>query len=1000
MSSARIATARARARAGVLGGVALISFLAAFTTGALADWTATAPPTAIGAELASVDGRAGAVRWQTRLAADASEQAAAAASVLDREVAAHGATWARSVASAAVAVGGAAATADASGLVLLADPDLPERAELVAGDWGAGAAEGALQAGAAERLGVTVGDVLAVGDDAAPVTVTGLWQAADPTDPAWFGDPFAAAGAEGDAVGPLLVDESVLAEVPAAVFARWTATVPPGRADLDALRALGASIPDVAPALQDDPAMGDTGIAEAGDLDSTLARLLVAAAAARAISPLPLALAAIAAVAALWRLAALLAESRRGETVLLRARGATANRLAASTAAEAVWASLPAAAVGALLAEALLGFVRPGEPRASTAAWAAAGAVVAVAVALLAGVARRGARRPLVRGAGDEPGRAARGGAIGGTVLLVALAGLALWRLLSLGSPLVVGRDGVNVDPLAASAPVLVLLALALVALVLSRPAGAVAARAAARRPRLSPALPMRRLARAPELYAAATLTTVIGVASLTLAAALAGAWHATDARAAALRTGGDVRVELAGRALVTGADPLASAAPFADLAGVDADMPALRTEVRVGSDARELVAVDAASLAAITGDLPGTAQAAGLASAAEEPGGIPLPEGAGRLAVDVTVAAVSAAPGEIAVSAWLLGPHGAATVLDLGGVPLAAGGGKLSAALPSAPGLTLIGIEARRPNVEGAGDPRVTVVGVQVDGSPLADAPTGDIELSARTPSGRVVAATVDGPVPVVLDAGLAAAILADPGDEFDFRIVAGGSEVHALVIATAPALPGGGAILADLGATQAAAFGAGGGVPEHAERWLASESPEQVADTLDREQPLPLSASTRTDASTEGVVGPAVDALAWGAAGAVAFAIAAFAALVAAIGRSRAGELAVLRALGMPARAQGRSRFAELAVAAVGAIAGGLVVGLGVAALVVPVLARAAVPGARETLLVSGGGEWAWLLGAVVVTALLALGVAAASAATTAARARHAVRHGEEAS
>ncbi|QEO15246.1 hypothetical protein FLP10_13045 [Agromyces intestinalis] len=1002
MASARIAAARTRARVGVLAGVALISFLAAFTTGALADWTATAPSTAIGEGLAAVDGRAGAVRWQTRLAADAPAQAEAAASVLDRELAADGAVWARSVAAepvAARAAGTADTVADAPGLVLVADPDVPGRAQLLDGEWASGPTGGALQADAAGRLGVDVGDVIAIGDGTTAITVTGLWRATDATDPAWFGDPFAAAGGTADAVGPLVVDESVVADLRAAVFVRWTATVPPGPADADALRALGASISEVEPALRDDPAVGDSGIAESGGLEATLVRLLAAAAAARAIAPLPLAIAAIAAIAALWRLGALLAEARRGETVLLRARGATGTQLATGTAAEALWVALPAAALGALLAEALLALLRPGEPRTAVAAWIAAGAVVVAAVALLAGVARRAAARPLVRGAGDEPGRAVRGGAIGGTVLLAALAALSLWRFLSLGSPLVVGRDGVSVDPLAAAAPVLVLLALALVVLALARPAGMVLERLATRRPGLSPSLPMRRLGRAPELYAAATLTTVIGVASLTLAAALAGAWHATDARTAALRTGGDVRVELAGRDLVTGADPLALVAPFADLEGVDADVPALRTEVRIGSDARELVAVEAATLGTVAAD-DGDAGAnlAAALTGGGAPGGLPLPVGARRISVELAVAAPPGAAGEIAVSAWLLGPQGAATVLELGGLSISAGSGEVSADLP-ATGSALIGIEARRPNLEGAGDPRVTVSAVRIDGTALADAPVGDLALSARTPVGRVAAERADGAVPVVLESGLAAGIRADPGDELVFRIVAGGAEVHARVVAVAPALPGSGALLADLGATQAAAFAAGGAVPEHAERWLASAEPDRVADALDREQPLPLSASTRADVSTAGIVGPAVDALAWGAAGAVAFALAAFAALAAAIGRTRTGELAVLRALGVPPRRQGGARFAELAAAAGGAIVGGVLVGLAVSALIVPALARAAVPGARETLVAPEAGEWAWFAGALLATAVLALGVAAVSAASTAGRARHAVRHGEEA-
>ena len=192
----------------------------------------------------------------------------------------------------------------------------------------------------------------------------------------------------------------------------------------------------------------------------------------------------------------------------------------------------PAAIIGVLAAEAVLALSRPGEMGDWTIAWLVASVVLLSAIAIVAGRAFIDARRPVVRGSGDEVGRAPRTAVAGGALLIAVAAAIALWQFRLYGSPLVTSASGrVDVDPVAVLAPVLVLLALSLLALGLTGPVGAVLERLAAARPALVPALPMRQLARRAALYASASFVTMLAVAGLTLTAAFAGAWQDEAAR-------------------------------------------------------------------------------------------------------------------------------------------------------------------------------------------------------------------------------------------------------------------------------------------------------------------------------------------------------------------------------------------------------------------------------------------------------------------------------------
>ncbi|RZS64172.1 hypothetical protein EV187_2552 [Agromyces ramosus] len=1013
MGATRIAFARAAARAGVLGSIAAVVFLLAGLGTAVVDSLAGSSTSGLRDGLAAATGTDGAVRWQIRVARDPEAQADAAASVLDRMLVPHGVAWSRSVETAPV---DARHGDDPLAAVLLADDGVPGRSELVSGSWPgdadalvAAAADDAmpatLHAGAATALGLAPGDVveLADGDGPRRLVVVGTWRPLDPNEPAWFGEPIVASGAIEGGVGPFVVGDEALVDLPAATVVRWTALVDPPAMTASVATQLRAALPNVEPALRAEEAIGTDGLGASGGLASTLDRLLAGLGAVRAITPLPVLLLAFSGFAALDRLAALLGASRRGETVLLRARGASPWRLAGDAAIEVVVVGIPAAAAGAVAATGLLALVRPGEERSWPVALLAASVALAGALLLTAGRTWRDATRPVVRGAGDEVGRMPRAALAGGVVVVAVAAAVSLWQFRLYGSPLVTGASGaLEVDVVAVLAPVLLLLALSLAALGLTRPIGGLLERAAGRRPGLVPALPMRQLARRAGLYSSASFVAMLGVSGLTLTAVFAGSWQALDAEAAAIRTGGEVRVAYAGRDLVRGEDPDALVDPFAAVDDVSASVPVVRGEARIGSDPTTIVAVPAAELAGVAPGVGAAADATALAAlaAAGESIAPALPPGAEAVTAAVRIEAPAGTPGTVAVSAWVLGAGGAASRLAAGDVDVASGGGITRAVLPDAPGLRLLGFEAALAGSQGAAPVTVEIGDVGVDGAgdagaePGGLAVTGTAELSATSPSGRIrTSGSPAEPVPVLLGAELAARIRAHPGDPLAFRLLTGGADVDAVVAGVVPAVPGVGdaGILADLGTLSGAAFDADAGVPATTEAWLASPEPERVAAALERDRTTALATSTRDDASSAPLIGPAVAALWAGAAGALLFALIAVVALVAALARTRFGEVVVLRALGTPARLQARARFAELAAALSAAAVIGILIGAVTAFATARELARASVAGTPGALPVAAHVAWLpWAAGLVAFLVLSATvgAVAAASVRREASR------------
>ncbi|MBM7829692.1 hypothetical protein JOE59_000397 [Agromyces cerinus] len=998
MGAARTAFARANARVGVLASIAAVVLLLSGLSTAVIDSLAGSSASGLRGSLAEAQGTAGAARWQIRVAQDPEAQADAAASVLDRMISPFDASWSRTIETAPV---DATSGDTAFGAVLLADPEAAERSELVDGSWpeepesiAAADAEGAvpatLHAAAAEALGLAPGDVVDLaGGSARRLLVVGTWLPLEPSDPAWFGEGIIATGATADGAGPFLVAEASALDLPAAIVVRWTALVDSAAVTPDSARLLRSELPDVEPALRAEPAIGADGLSALGGLEATLSRLLASLGAVRAIAPLPILLLAFTGFAALTRLSTLLGAARRGETVLLRARGASAGRLARDTAVEVLAIGIPAAIIGVAGAQALLMATRPGETRDPGTAAVVASVVLVGTLIVVAGRAWLDARRPVVRGAGDEVGRVARGLATGGGVLLVVLAAVAFWQFRLYGSPLVASASGaLEVDPIAVLAPMLVLVALALAALWLTRPIDALLERLAAARPGLVPSLPMRQLARRASLYSAASLVTMLAVAGLTLSAAFSGAWQGIDRTASALATGGEVRVSYAGRDVVQDPDPLALDDGLDGVASITAAGPVYRGDVRIGSDRATVVAMPSGAADRIA---PGTG-AADAAAALEESAaaaGTALPNGTSALDVAVTLAAPAGTDGAVSVSAWFLTEEGAATPTAPVPVDVAAGGGPVSLDVPAAEGLRFIGLGASLAGASGV-DVLVSFGPISLDGSSVAG-PGFEIVpehlLTSKAPNAR---ATLTGggsdPLPVVLSTELAERISADVGGRFAFRVLDGSAEVDAVVAGVLPVVPTAGddGVLADLAAFERYTFDSGAGVPAFGERWIATSEPDVLAAELDREHGSSVIADARSASSSAPFIAPAIAALWIGAAGALLFALISVVALVAALGGSRLGEIVVLRALGVPARTQSRARLAELAVTLGTAVVIGAVVGFATALLTARELARAAVSGVPAVVPVEFGVDLApWLIG-IAAFLVLAAAIAAGAAAS----------------
>lgn len=261
-------------------------------------------------------------------------------------------------------------------------------------------------------------------------------------------------------------------------------------------------------------------------------------------------------------------------------------------------------------------------------------------------------------------------------------------------------------------------------------------------------------------------------------------------------------------------------------------------------------------------------------------------------------------------------------------------------------------------------------------DGGLVVNDSTGGALAQSRVGSTILLrsAPAYGGSLPLAITRPLAEANNLQVGSPVD--IDGYGTTVSAEVAAVVEAVPGTESphvALVDAGALSQALLVQGEVLPDPAQMWVRGANPAALAETVaqvpgmataTRAAPVPV-----TDAAA------AVRLVFWVAsAGSVLLAATGVAAVAATLLSSRRPEVAVLRALGMPASAQARARVAELAGIVLAAVSVGLLAGWLVGWGVVPELARSTTAPGQATLpapLRLETGPWLVLLalGAVVV-------------------------------
>ncbi|MFD9945071.1 FtsX-like permease family protein [Nonomuraea sp. NPDC059023] len=865
--------------------------------------------------------------------------------------------------------------------------DLGEHAKLVAGSWPrrGNVVEAALSQPVATALGLAPGRTFTTRGrvDKAPATVrvSGIFQLDDPFGERWFAEPLLVRGAEvGNytTYGPLVVaPETFLERFADHVTVTWLAVPDLRELQPDRLAAFAA---DVAGTKERLAQAGCVNCGATSRLPEVIAQLDTAALVARSTMLIPVLQLVLLAGYALMLTARLLADHRRMEAALLRARGAGSVRLAVLTGAEALLVAVPCAGAAPFLAPILLEAANAGagasEVRAGLGAFVVAALVAGACAVLLALPALAGARRTYVE---TQTARARRGlvQRAGADLVLVGVAALAIWQLRHYGAPVTAtAAGGLGVDPLIVSGPALALLTGGLVSLRLVPLVSGLAERLATRQTGLAPALGAMQVSRRPLRYAGPALLLTMAVAIGGLSLATAATWRTSQNDQAAHQTGADLRVSDPPENHELGV--LGRGGTFAALPGVQAISPVYRGSADIGGTDVTMLGVDAAKIGGIMrlrADLSAD-RVPDMAKRllAGRPGIPVIPLTGDRLRLGVRLEAREPVPVKVSVvdglGVWrelALGPlePGARTLeVDLRPLygrtgtagPLFLRGLTFDLPVPArgtATRITVTGLNApkgapwthaiQRPGRLHGGELTPTPGGftIEVPAPEPAEAPADPQPLVVTLGRGHLMASPSDRrhPLPVVVSRDLAAIMKARVGQVTAVAIEGRNTAVR--VAGIVDALPstaaGRPAVLLDLPTAQARDQ-AWALPPKPVTEWWAAARGGDTAPAVERLRRTPAwgasvvdlpsqAAKLRDDPLAAGLEG----ALTLGFAAALAFAVLGFLVSAAVAARERAGELAILRALGM----SGRQMFWLLAVEQAFVI--GLAMGAGIGLAVV---------------------------------------------------------------
>ncbi|MFD9303523.1 FtsX-like permease family protein [Streptomyces sp. NPDC060048] len=550
-----------------------------------------------------------------------------------------------------------------------------ERVKLLAGTWpqpvaGPVSAPGsrvpvAVPKAALARLGLAEGALPAevrlddrYGGSPLTVTVTGVYQAADPDAPYWRLDPLGARGMQvaGFATyGPLLVDDTAFTAGGLTQDSRAVLLTP----DFSAVDAAGAEAVRARAAAATETLRRASGLQVESDLPVLLGELHSGLTVARSTLLVGALQLAVLAGAALLLVSHLLTERQEGERALLTARGASRGRLGLLTAAQSLLLALPAAVLAPLLTPPLLRLLGgygslahvPFTVSSSLALWPlAAGCALGCVVLTTLPVVLRGAAAAALNRTGRRQALVAGAARSGADLALVALAVLAYQQLARYGDapgPAAASDGPFGVDPVLVAAPALALCAGTLLVLRLLPLAARLGARIASRGRGLGPALVGWQLARRPRRATGPVLLLVLAVSSGVLALGQHSAWSGSQRDQADFATAGGL--------LISGSDlpPMGRGGRYAALPGGERVMPVLRTKQELpGGRTGQVMALDTAAVAErvpLRADLrDGRGMRELFAPLAAAPGspagaGIPLPGNPQRVDLAVTVRSTGA---------------------------------------------------------------------------------------------------------------------------------------------------------------------------------------------------------------------------------------------------------------------------------------------------------------------------------------------------------------------
>lgn len=479
---------------------------------------------------------------------------------------------ARTIRSGTYGLDGAVADASETDLAIFAAADrLTDHATIVEGEWPASAAdpiEVALSIGAADALGLEVGDELSLTSRAGAgrvvdLRIVGTWAPNDPGERYWLGDALDLTGVSPGTSftlhGPLVVtgDDLVGRVATGDLDVSWRTLPEFDNLALENVRWMRSDAAELERRIRQE--LGDSSFfSVATDLPAVLGGVDRSLLVSRSGVLLLTIQFAILAAYALVLVAGLLVEQRRIETALLRSRGGSAGHVAWMALLEGLLLVVPAAlaapwiALGVLrLFDAIGPLAAAGvsiEPRVDSAALiVAAAAGLACLVGLVVPAFASGRGLAAVRQTMARQGNRTLAQRLGIDLALVVLAGIGLWQLRQYGAPLTATvRGSIGLDPLLVAAPAIGLLAGAILALRVVPLLAELAERALGTRRGLVAPLGARQLSRRPLRYTRSALLLMLAAALGTFAAAYTTTWTGSQEDQAAYQSGGDLRVEVA----------------------------------------------------------------------------------------------------------------------------------------------------------------------------------------------------------------------------------------------------------------------------------------------------------------------------------------------------------------------------------------------------------------------------------------------------------------------